>query len=103
MLNHRTLSPRQIAGRLNQQKRLGLTPAGRERLRQTALANRPWRFSTGPRTAAGKARAAANGRRRTTGVYSIRELRSVVADIGSVVSQMRDLRHSLTTGAGASS
>jgi hypothetical protein len=83
--------------------RRGLTPAGRERLRQMALANQPWRFSTGPRTAAGKARAAANGRRRTQGTYSIRELRCVVADIGSIISQMRDLRHSLTTGTGAGS
>ena len=40
--------------------RKGLTPAGRERLRRAAARNRPWRFSTGPRTPEGKARSRAN-------------------------------------------
>ena len=49
-------NPRRVAaGRLNRAKCQGLTEAGRQRLREAALANRPWQFSTGPRTAAGKA------------------------------------------------
>jgi hypothetical protein len=42
-------------------KPAGLTPEGRHRLREAALANRPWEHATGPRTAEGKARSAANG------------------------------------------
>lgn len=51
----RKLTPRQLAGRMNRAKRKGLTPEGREALRQAAIANRPWEHSTGPRTLAGKA------------------------------------------------
>jgi len=43
------------------EKTAGLTPEGRRRLQEAALANRPWEHSTGPRTAEGKARSAANG------------------------------------------
>jgi hypothetical protein len=58
-------NPRRVAaGRQNRAKRKGLTPAGRERLRQAALRSRPWQFVTGPRTAAGTARSAQNGRSR---------------------------------------
>ena len=53
---------RQAAGRRNRLLRCSLTPEGRERLRQTALKNRPWKLSTGPRTEEGKKRSAANGR-----------------------------------------
>jgi hypothetical protein len=42
-------------------KTAGLTPQGRRRLQEAALANRPWEHSMGPRTAEGKARSAANG------------------------------------------
>jgi hypothetical protein len=45
------------AGRLNRLKRKGLTPAGAARLSQAARDRKPWEHSTGPRTAAGKARA----------------------------------------------
>jgi hypothetical protein len=34
-------SPRSIAGKANRAKRQGLTPEGRERLRQAALARMP--------------------------------------------------------------
>ena len=60
------------AGRLNRLKRQGLTPAGRERLRQAALRNRPWRFATGPRTPEGKARVAANAKAGQQGPKSVR-------------------------------
>ena len=73
-------TPRRVAaGRLNWQKRRGLTPAGRERLRQSALANRPWEHATGPRTAAGKAQAARNGKVRQKGAQSVREVKALLA------------------------
>jgi hypothetical protein len=70
---------RVAAGQLNRAKRQGLSPAGRERLRQAALLHRPSRFSTGPRTAAGKARVTAACRARKRGPLSVRELRAELA------------------------
>jgi hypothetical protein len=52
---------RSARGRTDRAKVSGLTPEGRRRLREAALANRPWDHATGPRTAVGKARSAANG------------------------------------------
>ena len=54
------LTPRQIAGRNNRKKRKGLTLEGKEALRQAALSNRPWEYSTGPRTRWGKMRSREN-------------------------------------------
>ena len=52
---------RQIeAYRRNWAKHGPITPAGRERLRQAALRDRPWEHSTGPRTPAGKAKSREN-------------------------------------------
>ena len=66
---------RQAAGKRNQTLRRGLSEAGRDRLREATLSHRPWELSTGPRSVAGKAIAAANGKRRQKGRYSVRELR----------------------------
>ena len=66
---------RQAAGKRNQALRQGLSEAGRNRLREAALSHRPWELSTGPRSVAGKAIAASNGKRRQKGRYSVRELR----------------------------
>jgi len=75
-------NPKRVAaGRSNQRKRKGLTLAGRERLRQSALCHQPWTHSTGPRTAAGKAQAVANGKRRQLGPFSIRELRAALGPL----------------------
>jgi hypothetical protein len=83
-------NPRRVAaGRRNRAKRKGLTPAGRERLRQAALRSRPWRFSTGPRTAAGKARSAQNGRARQRGPVSARRLRAGLADVRALLGELR--------------
>ena len=69
-------NPRRVAaGRRNWLKRGPLTAAGRERLRQSAIKNQPWRWSTGPRTPEGKAKVAANGRKHQKGAKSVRELR----------------------------
>src|SRR5262245_20964648 len=78
-------NPRRVAaGKLNRLKRKGLSPEGRERLRQAALRHQPWRFSTGPRTVEGKAMAAANGKKRQVGFLTVRELRAELA--GGVVA-----------------
>jgi hypothetical protein len=45
---------------MNRKKRKGITPKGREALRQAALNNRPWEHSTGPRTWWGKQRSREN-------------------------------------------
>ncbi len=58
-------NPKRVAaGRLNYQKRRGLSAKGRERIRQAAIAHRPSQFSTGPKTAVGKARCSVNLRSR---------------------------------------
>jgi len=65
-------NPRRVlAGRLNRRKRGEITPEGREKLRQTALRNKPWQFSTGPKTAEGKAIVARNGKARQKGPTSV--------------------------------
>lgn len=83
---------RSAAGKANRAKRKGLTPAGRERLRQAALRNRPWEHSTGPTTAAGKAQAAANGKRRQVGPVSVRELRAGLAGLTALARDMAEAR-----------
>lgn len=91
---------RQAAGRLNRQKRKGLTEAGREKLRQSAIRNQPWRHSSGPKTEAGKRRSSYNGRYRQTGKISIRqgkaELRKSAACADELSSLLQKLHHGLT-------
>ena len=54
-------SQKQIeACRRNWEKWRGVTPEGRERLREAARRNRPWLHSTGPKSGSGKARSRAN-------------------------------------------
>ena len=82
-------NPRRVAaGTLNRQKRGPLTDAGRERLRQAALGNRPWLASTGPKTPEGKARAARNRNLRERGLQSAREIRRSLADLTGLISDM---------------
>lgn len=82
--------------------RKGLTPKGRERLRQAALRNKPWRLSTGPRTPEGKARSRANalgsGRRaRTIQPYASLNRLSAHKDLDELMSLLQ--RESEATGA----
>jgi hypothetical protein len=56
---------------------------------------RPWEYSTGPRTAAGRARSALNGKIRQKGRYSIRELQRLGKEIDGYVAAMRKSRGSL--------
>jgi hypothetical protein len=83
---------RVMADRENRKKRGPLTPQGRLRLRQAALENRPWRFSTGPRSPEGKARVALNGRTTQKGPVSVRQLRAQLAELRVLIREMREGR-----------
>lgn len=85
------------AAKLNRAKRKGLTPAGRERLREAALVHQPWRFSTGPRTPAGKAQSVANGKRRQIGPISVRELRAELDGLKALAREMSSTRDLVLT------
>ena len=92
------LNPRRVeAGRRNRKKRGPLSAEGRERLRQTALKNKPWLHSTGPRTPEGKKKAAANGRKTQRGTKSLREIRAELDDDVALIAQMRSLIGALAT------
>ena len=84
-------------GRRNQLKWKGFTPEGLQRLRESALRRKPWQHSTGPRTAEGKRRAAANGKRRQTAVLSRAELRHELAEISQVIDNLAARRSLLGT------
>jgi hypothetical protein len=56
------------------------------------LRNQPWTHSTGPRTVAGKAQAAANGKKRQLGPWSIRESRRELADVRSLIGDLQQTR-----------
>jgi hypothetical protein len=88
--NHDPNPRRVAAGRANQAKRRGLTEPGRERLRQSALAHRPWTHTRGPTTPAGKARSAANGRVRQVGPLSVREMRTKLKEVRCLISTIRN-------------
>jgi hypothetical protein len=76
-----------------------LSPETLERLRAAARATRPWELTRGPKTAAGKARSAANGRYRQKGVKSLRELhaelQAELADGFTFIQVMNEVRCSL--------
>ena len=94
-------NPKRVAaGRRNRLKRRGLTAAGRQRLRDAALRNRPWQYSTGPRTAAGKARAALNGKLRQVDEVSVREVRGELSGLNSVLEQLAALRRQIRDNVG---
>jgi hypothetical protein len=90
---------RVLAGRLNRAKRKALTPEGIERLRQAAIAHRPWEHSTGPRTPEGKTKVAANGRSKQKGPESVRAAKRNVAALGQLLEAMTAARKALTESA----
>ena len=86
-------NPRRVAaGRRNQAKRRGLSPEGRERLRAAALRHKPWQHSTGPKTPAGKAQAALNGKKRQRGLLSVREIKADLEDYQALLTEMNESR-----------
>jgi hypothetical protein len=86
---------RVAAGRRNRGKWKGLTSEGRERLREAALKNQPWRFSTGPRTPEGKAKMILNGKKRQLGPRSVREVRADLAGLRALLRDMQTTRMAL--------
>lgn len=80
------------AGRLNQLRRLEATPEQRERYRQAALVNKPWLKTTGPKTAAGKAKSAANNRARRCCQLEAQLMREDKAELALLVMSMRLMR-----------
>jgi hypothetical protein len=92
-VNQHTPNPKRVlAGKLNHQKRGPFTAEGRERLRRAALANRPWEHATGPRTPAGKSRAAQNCKAREKGEESGREIRDTLAEVVALAGDMATTR-----------
>src|SRR5438270_384279 len=82
-------NPKRVAaGRKNRLKRRGLTAEGAEELRQSALANKPWQYSTGPRSLAGKEQARRNGKVRQKGHRSVREVRQLLAQLEALAMDM---------------
>jgi hypothetical protein len=89
-------NPKRVAaGRRNRARRGPLTPEGREKLRQAALRNRPWEHSTGPRTPAGRAQSARNGKKRQLGPLSVREVRAQLQEVREQIQRMREARKNL--------
>src|SRR5687768_191944 len=92
-------SPARVrAGRANRLKRGPLSEEGRERLKSAIRRHQPWNASTGPKTAAGKARVALNGKSRQSGKYSIREKRALLAEPLALCKRVARLRNSLGGG-----
>ena len=90
-------NPKRVAaGRRNRCLRRGLTPEGRERLRQTALANRPWERSTGPKSAVGKAKIAESNKRRAKSSASDTELKKALAEVTDLLASMTASRNMLS-------
>ena len=85
-------SARVSAGRLNRLKQGPLTELTREKLRLAALRTQPWRWSTGPTTDAGKARAAANGFANRPDARSKRQRLAGLADLRMLVGESLRLR-----------
>ena len=83
---------RVLAGKQNRQRRRELTPAGRQRLRESMLTRKPWASSTGPKTVAGKARSAANGNFRQAGQRSVRQRRAACAGVHDLILAMNAAR-----------
>ena len=83
---------RVVAGRRNRALRRGLTDAGRERLRESTSRFQPWRFSTGPKSDAGRRQVAANGKVRQMGLLSVRERRVLMAELTADLETFRQLR-----------
>jgi hypothetical protein len=86
-------NPRRVAaGKRNRALRKGLTEEGRQRLREAALRGEPWKHATGPKTPEGKARSAANGKKRQLGPLSVREIRADLAGLRGLLGDMRATR-----------
>ena len=83
-------NPKRVqAGRINRMKRGALPLESMHRMRDAINKNKPWQRSTGPRTPAGKAIAARNGRVRQLNLRSIREIRADISGIMCLIEANR--------------
>ena len=80
---------RVLAGRINRMKRGPLPLESIYRMRDAINRNKPWKRSTGPRTPAGKAIVARNGKVRQMNPRSIREIRADICGIMCLVEANR--------------
>jgi|GEM_PF-2357916 len=97
-------NPRRVAaGGRNRALRRGLTEAGRERLRNSTLRFRPWRFATGPKSDEGKRQVATNGKVRQVGTLSLRERRALMAELTADLREFRKLRGQVAGQSGKNS
>ena len=83
-------NPKRVqAGRINRMKRGPLPLESIYRMRDAINRNKPWKRSTGPRTPAGKAIVARNGRVRQMNLRSIREIRADICEIMCMIEANR--------------
>ena len=80
---------RVLAGRINRMKRGPLPLEAMHRMRDAVNRKKPWQLSTGPRTPAGKAIVARNGKVRQSNSRSIREIRADICEIMCLVEANR--------------
>ena len=80
---------RVLAGRINRMKRGPLPLESMHRMRDAINRNKPWKRSTGPRTPAGKAIVARNGKVRQRNSRSIREIRADICGIMCMIEANR--------------
>lgn len=76
----------------NLRKRRGLTPEGRQRLRDAIIFHQPWVDSTGPRSVEGKAKVAMNGRKTKRGYTGVREMQREISAVMAMICQMQTAR-----------
>lgn len=86
---------RVLAGRSNRMKRGPLPLESIYRMRDAINRNKPWKRSTGPRTPAGKAIVARNGRVRQINSRSIREIRADISGIMCLIEANRKSREAV--------
>ena len=80
---------RVLAGRSNRMKRGPLSWETMHRMRDAINRKKPWQLSTGPRTPAGKAIVARNGKVRQMNSRSIREIRADICGIMCMIEANR--------------
>ena len=80
---------RVLAGRSNRMKRGPLSLETMHRMRDAINRKKPWQLSTGPRTPAGKAIVARNGKVRQMNSRSIREIRADICGIMCLIEANR--------------
>ena len=87
-----------VTSRVHELKRKH-TPEGLQRLRETALKNRPWQYTHGPRTPEGKAKVAENGRYAQKNAVSRRQMGKEVAEAHNLLTELAAVRRLACPGA----